>query len=85
MSISREEFCRVLSLMQTSEKPFDVKDERIVFNAFGTEVDITLESQPDLVIGALRLPSFRVTICLEAEKFEAFKAHFDRTFQRGGG
>lgn len=85
MAISREEFFRVLTLMRTSENPFHVKDDCILLNAFGTAVEITLESQPDLVIGALRLPSFHVSICLDADKFEAFMAHFDRTFQRGGG
>lgn len=85
MSISREEFLRVLSLMPSANKSVRVQGDCILLNALGQPVQIRLETQPDVIIGALTLPSFRVTICLDIAVFDEFMANFDRTFQRGGG
>jgi hypothetical protein len=50
---------------------------------------ITFEKLEPVVLGGLmRLPRARVTIdvtCLESETRQRFLAHFDQTFQRGGG
>lgn len=50
--------------------------------------EIRIESRPDRVIGALRLPVLAVTIDLanrHPERVAEFMHRFDRGFHRGGG
>ena len=89
MGYSLEEFNAVL--------PAAMRDWRVtggphhwrVSAADGSRVsDIQVESRPDRVIGALRIPVLAVTIDLgntDPERVAEFLQRFDRGFHRGGG
>jgi hypothetical protein len=85
MSISRDEFLRVLPVMLDPGDEFRITENgvRIIFGE--SVVDVQLQLQPDIAIASLRLPSLQVNIIIAPAVSDAFMSRFERAFQRGGG
>jgi hypothetical protein len=85
MSISREEFLRVLPKVLGSADHLHVAGDHVQLVLDGAEIEICLLPQPEISMAALRLPCLRVRIKLQPSISSLFMMRFDRTFQRGGG
>jgi hypothetical protein len=97
MSISREEFFRLLAAIDerrgpdgSSLAPIESSPEATTIRWFdaGRPWTIRLVPLPDRHLGSVTVPRHRVDIALEAcsdDDGEAFMTRFHRAFLRGGG
>lgn len=85
MSISREEFLRILPVALAPEDHMEIKENGVHLILDGEVVHITLMPQPRIAIASLRLPSLLALISIQASIPGTFMSRFDRVFQRGGG
>lgn len=87
MSITRAEFLRILGGAYDPAAT-RVGDDRIAIAVGGGRLDITLRPAGERRIGLIALPVMHVRLELhgyDPDAAAAVLAHFDRSFQRGGG
>jgi hypothetical protein len=88
MTLSREEFLRLLPGAVGLAAVPDTGGDRFTGCVDGRRWTLCLVPQPDLRLGSVVLPRHRAEIRLEGfseEEAAAFLARFHRGFQRGGG
>ncbi|MGQ7848369.1 hypothetical protein ACUNV4_27975 [Granulosicoccus sp. 3-233] len=87
MGLTHADFWRLLPRAMGSH-PYSVEGNRVVANVDNGKLEITIGPSQERRIALLRLPyslvSFSFEGVTEAQQ-QAFKAHFDLHFQRGGG
>jgi hypothetical protein len=87
MGITHEEFFRLLPAAVTGLE-FQVDGDTVHVSDGGGRLLIRLGSQGERVIGALRIPTTRVSFAFHGytdQALQTFMAYFDSRFQRGGG
>lgn len=87
MSVTHSEFLRGIPLAAGAQ-PCTLNGNEVVIGTNRRYVRITLADERTRTLGALRLPSTRVTLIFQGytmQEAEAFLVHFDRCYHKGGG